>query len=93
MYEFMSAQGQPKPDAWVDERGRITDKGIQGAKQVQLDKFSVGALKGFQMALVDLETQGIVLKFRDLVTITCTGLQDSGDGKDDMVLFEIEIAR
>jgi hypothetical protein len=93
MYEFLVPQGQPKPMGFVDEKGRITDKNIPGAKEIGLDKFSIGALKGFQMALVDLDNQGIVLKFRDLVTIECTGSQDSGAGKDDMILFDLTIDR
>ena len=93
MYEFAVMSGQPKPTAFLDEKGRVTTK-QNGGKETQLERFSIGALKGFGMALQDLENQNIQMKFRDLVTIECIGFQENEDSrKDEMVLFEVTIDR
>lgn len=73
---------------------KVTEDGDGSGKETFLDRFSIGGLKGFQIALDDLASNGIVLTFRDLVQITCTGMQPSIDGKkDDMLLFSIDISR
>lgn len=73
---------------------KITEDGDASGKETLLDRFSIGGLKGFQIALDDLASQGILLTFRDLVKITCIGTQPSLDNhKDEMILFEVEISR
>lgn len=94
MYEFIVLQGQPKIEATIGADGRVTEDGDGSGKKVTLDKFSMGAMKGFEMALGDLESQGVKLQQRDKVTIKCTGFQENTDSqKDDMVLFAIDIER
>jgi hypothetical protein len=53
-------------------------------------KWSVGALKGFQMALDAAEVRDLFAG--DLVTITCVGEEDSGK-ESPLVLFEVEVKR
>jgi hypothetical protein len=92
-YEFMAPPNQPKVSASLDEKNRVVEKGSAGSQVKELDKFSVGALKGFEMALQDLAVQGVVPTFRDLVEIECTGTQKNDGGKDDTILFAIKITR
>lgn len=92
MYEFGILPGQPKVTVTLGKDGRVTEDGDSSGERVTLEKFSMGAMKGFEMALADLESQGIKLQPRDKVTITCTGTQPSQKG-DDMVLFSLDIER
>lgn len=92
MLDFNVIQGQPKPTAFLDEKGRVTDSKTPGAKEVQLEKFTMGGLKGFLMALADLEGQGYKMQFRDQLEIICTGVQQTDDqNKDNMSLFEVNV--
>lgn len=92
----MTPVNQPKLKAWLDANGRVVSKGSPGASEREIDRFSIGALKGWEMALQDLAVQGIQgLEFRDNVEIECTGKQPSTDStiKDDMVLFAVKVTR
>jgi hypothetical protein len=94
----MAIPGQPKPEAFLDN-GRVVEEGSQGAVKTPLEKWSIGALKGFEMALQDLKTQGYTFQFRDIVKVTCIGFQrqsgigKTGAAKDDMIRFAIEPSR
>ena len=92
-YEFAVVPGQPKPEAYLDSLGKVVEKGSPGSHLAQLDKFSIGALKGLGMALQDLLAQGYDgFKFRDIVEFECTGFQEQSQSqgpKDKMVMFEI----
>jgi len=57
-----------------------------------LDKVSVGSLKGFEMALQASGVPEGKLLFGDKVVIICTGRTPSGKG-NDQVDFEIEVNR
>jgi hypothetical protein len=94
MHEYVIIPPMPKIEVMIGRDGRITEDGDGSGKQVILDKFSMGGLKGYIIALQDLESQGIKLSPRDRVTITCTGHQESLDNiKDDMAQFTVEIER
>lgn len=96
-YEFLIPPNTTKPTAWVDANGRVVEKGDAGATERPLDKFSMGALTGFVMAIQDLNAalamdNQPILRFRDELVIQCVGMQKSGKrGYDDMVTFELEI--
>lgn len=60
--------------------------------ETQLEKFSIGCLTGFEIAIADLKSQGYEPMFRDIWEIKCTGHQASADkNQDDMVMFSITI--
>lgn len=98
-YEFLTPPNTPKPIAWVDSTGRVVEAGDAGAQERPLEKFSIGALTGFQMAMQDMNSQLAMdgqkpLEFRDQLTITCVGFQAAAKrGNDDMPLFELELER
>ena len=92
-HEFLAIP-DAKPEAWLDATGRICEAGSVGATKNTLERFSIGSLKGFEMALQDLKTQGYNFQFRDRVTIECTGHKDTGDkNKDDMIMFSVTPSR
>lgn len=94
MHEFVVIPGEKKIEATIGSDGRLTEDGDATGKVVQLDKFSMGGLKGYQIALGDLESQGVRLQVRDKVTISCVDYQRSNDrDKDDMAMFSIDIER
>ena len=64
----------------------------QGEIKETLDKVSVGALKGFGMALQAAGVPGCKLQAGDKVQITCTGTTPSGKGSD-MIDFDIQVDR
>lgn len=89
--EFLA---NPRVEATVDKTTRkVTEAGDANGETVQLEKFSMGGLKGWEICLGDLESQGIKLLKGDKVTIKCVGFDDAQNGKDAMANFEIEITR
>ena len=77
----------------VDENGRAVRDGK--GKEVQAEKFGMGALTGYEMALDDARTRGFQ-EFRvgDNVTIECTGVKASEDANmSDMLEFSVDIER
>jgi len=75
----------------VNQSGRYDQKG----KTIEIDKFSVGALTGFEIALEVLRSENPWFKdFQrgDIVRITCTGIKESEKrGFSDMPQFEISL--
>jgi len=57
-----------------------------------LDRVSVGALKGFGMALQAAGLPGAKLLVGDKVQITCTGTTPSGKGSDQ-IDFDVQVDR
>lgn len=94
MHEFVVMGGMKKPEVTIDKNGRITEDGDASGTVKQLDKFSIGGLKGYLMALGDIESQGNKLQQRDEVVISCVGvLEATSRDRDDMAQFEITINR
>jgi hypothetical protein len=82
-------------DVPIDEFGKFN---LDGKRRVNIDKFSIGALTGFEMALQSLctSTPWFSGEFQrhDLVTITCTKITEpSQSGYSGMPEFEISVER
>lgn len=91
-YEFVILPGEKKLSVYLDPAGRIVERGSQGGKDAEVDRYSVGALKGFMMALQNAQAEGYDgFRMRDIIEIEHTGVakSDKYSGKDDMLQFEI----
>ena len=81
-------------DVPVDDNGKFF---ADGKKMLNVDKFAIGALKGFMMALQSLQESTpwfSTFQRGDLVTITCTGVQEpSQHGYSPMPEFEVKVDR
>jgi hypothetical protein len=75
----------------VDENGKAVKEGK--GKEVQADKFGMGALTGFEMALDDMRAQGFPgFRVGNKVTIECTGVAPSSDPRlSDMLEFAVDV--
>lgn len=76
----------------LDSKGRFDEKG----KEKAIDKFSVGALTGFQMAMDALEAADATFggfRRHDIVKIECVGTVKGENGQSDMPEFTIMIDR
>lgn len=75
----------------VDMAGRYNSKG----KPIEINKFSMGALTGFEIALAVLRSENPWFQDftrGDIVRITCTGVKESDKiGFSDMPEFLIEL--
>lgn len=72
----------------VEFEGNVVSPAVQG--KIKSHRISVGAMKGFLMAVADCGCGEFALG--DRVTITCEGEKASGKGSD-MVLFKVEVDR
>lgn len=70
--------------------GRFNEEG----DLTKCDKFSMGALSGWEMALEDMRPQGFVnFKTGDYVTIECVGVQENSNPEfSDMPQFRVSIS-
>lgn len=72
------------------ENGRFDPDG----KPTKCDKFSMGALSGWEMALEDMRPQGFIdFRAGDYVTIECTGVKPNANPEfSDMPEFRVSIS-
>lgn len=79
----------------VDERGKLD---LENGKEMPIDKFAIGNLAGFDMALQVAMSKAPWFKgfqMRDRVKISCIGIQKAQEnsGNSDMPEFEIAVER
>lgn len=91
-HQFLCAV-PPALEVEVDENGKY----FPGGKRTTIDRFSVGALTGIEMALDAFRMKNAWFKefaMHDRVTFLCYEVQKSDDPKmSDMPQFEISIER
>lgn len=77
----------------VNENGKWVPDGE--GKPLVIDKFAIGALTGFEMALDALKMKGFErLQTRDKVHIECTGITRAKErGMSDMPEFLVRVER
>lgn len=94
-YEFLLAQPSML-EVIVDGKGRLVAEGTEGAKKKKIDRFAMGALTGWLMAIQALEAKGFDgFKSRDRVIIECTGVEPAppNSGQSDMPKFTLSVER
>lgn len=75
----------------LDERGKLVEAGGQ-VKSV--DRFGIGSLTGFEMAVQGLQFRGFDgFKFGDKVKIKCTGERLPRPNESPMLEFSVEVKR
>lgn len=77
----------------IDEQLKVVPKGK--GKTIRVDRFAMGALTGFEMALQDAAAKGFEsFKYGDQLSIECVGMQKAEqDGYSDMPEFKVDIFR
>lgn len=75
--------------------GKLVPDGTPGATPAELDRFSIGNLAGWTMALDDMMAKGFDgLRYDDETTIECIGVQKATErGKSDMPEFNVTVKR
>lgn len=78
----------------VNAKGKVD---LENGTEKKLDKFAIGALTGFEMALdaLDIATNGAFKSFQrhDKVNIECTGVQEALPGQSPMPEFKVIVER
>lgn len=76
----------------LDANLKVAKKGTDAV----IDRFSLGALAGIEVALNDIKAKGFDnFRYRDRITITCTGISkgDESMGMSDSPDFKIDVER